>query len=747
MKLRWFLLLLFLLPACRPGAQPLSVSGFPEPPQQRAAWAFSTNSISADIVSAAAALFDVGLADPRGCEYREIEIHIGEVWRGDGGTIKTHGWVLPAASNTNQNFAICWNGLVYPVASLGVQANLQTDMEAFINAATTNISRIRMTLYGRAIPEKLSVAADSILPIKTCLLLRIGENDLATKVWNACTASLESSRGQEQAKDPYLMLAGDWAWSLFDRTICAHMRGDVPLALVSARKLAEIQPKIEAEAAKRGFPHPGYNDSAKHETERPYLSFLDQLPQLLTDLERRAHEPKGKSVIEIGITNFPSQSKRIAALIADLDLVNARQWGQPGGVALFSDPIVAVLIQEGDATVEPLLDCMENDKRFTCSVSFGRDFFRDRHVLPVSSAAKSALQQIMHAEFRDGAAEIRAYWKQNKGLKLEDRWYATLQDDRAGAERWAEAAGNITQPENIVGVPGMGYSQVNPTPTNHLVRMRGEPLRGKTNPSVSELMARRAIEVASTRKDYDAFALHIACQIGLCLAVWDIQASGSTAKQLVESCRGAMTSPELQQGSWTVQRLGSFIGKLTIARAQARDNNALQEYAVWLRTMSPDQLETYLPDSLEPLTKFPDDSAIQALAADLFKDTNSSWSKLPWKRTGGYNPVESDLTKVLAFRQLLVRELDKTDVIGSMEYFRPNTISYSLKDFGGGSRGFPWPEAEQPAIGTKVDVRQCDWIAFSLSNAKRIPFFNPFASVEKRDEAIKNAKAALSKSQ
>ena len=261
MKSCWFFLLLVFVSGChaalnRPVGKPLAVSDFPQPPQQQAKWDSDTNLISPEFVSATKILFEQGLADPRGCDYREIEIHVGEVWGGGGNKTKTHGWVLPNSSNTNQIYAICWNGLVYPVVTVGAQANLQADMESLIASATTNASRMRMTLYGRAIPEKLSVAQDSILPIKACLLSRLGENDLAAKVWNACNVSLENSGGRQPDKDPYLVLAGDWAWSLFDRMICAHMRGDVPLALVTARKLTEIQPKIEAEAAQRGFPHP-----------------------------------------------------------------------------------------------------------------------------------------------------------------------------------------------------------------------------------------------------------------------------------------------------------------------------------------------------------------------------------------------------------------------------------------------------------------------------------------------------------
>ena len=391
--------------------------------------------------------------------------------------------------------------------------------------------------------------------------------------------------------------------------------------------------------------------------------------------------------------------------------------------------------------VELLLDCWENDKRLTCSVGFGRDFLRDRHVLPVASAAKAAEQEILHAQFQN-AVDARAYWKQNRGVKLEDRWYATLEDNKAGVERWAEAAKNITQPENVFGTPGTGFSQTSPVSSNAPVHMRGEVLRNKAWPSVSELMARRALESVSTGPNNSSFLS--GCEIGLCLASWDVHASGSTAKQLVDDCRNAMASSD-QQGSWTIQILGRFIGKFTLARVRSGETNALEDYAAWLKTMSPDRLETYLPDSLAPMTNFPNKKVIQNVTEELFNNPTSAWSQLPWKQAGFFNPVESGLIKVPAFRKLLARELDKKDVIGSMEYFRPNDVSYNLKDFGGGSRGYKWPDAEQPAIGTKAEIRQCDWIAWSLSNSKQIPFFNPFALVEKRDEAIKDAKEELLK--
>ena len=128
------------------------------------------------------------------------------------------------------------------------------------------------------------------------------------------------------------------------------MRGNEELALATARMLAAAQPKIEAEAAKRGFPRQQYYDTPRQGKDRPYLDFLEQLPQLRADLERREREGERAST---GLTNLAGQSARIAALIRDLDLVQARQWSQPGGVNTGEDPVVGALIQEGDAAVEP----------------------------------------------------------------------------------------------------------------------------------------------------------------------------------------------------------------------------------------------------------------------------------------------------------------------------------------------------------------------------------------------------------
>jgi hypothetical protein len=519
---------------------------------------------------------------------------------------------------------------------------------------------------------------------------------------------------------------------MFDRTICAHMRGDEALALVTARQLAEVQPKIEAECARRSFPRQQYYDNQRRGQERPYLEFLDQLPQILADLERRQKEGNQVSVIQNGLQNITNQTERVVTLIRDLDLVAARQWGQPGWVNLPEDPIVSALVQEGDPAVEPLLDCVDHDKRLTRSVGFGRDFAPDRTVIPVSNAAMVAVKSILQAGFGDGTAEIRAYWNKYKGMKLEDRWYAMLNDDTAGS-RWGEAASHITQPENVAAFPG-GLSMIKQAPTNTPVRMRGEVLRGKSNPSVAELLARRALEVPANNPN--AYDLSAACQMALCLAAWDPPAGLSVAGTLSKRASTVM--------KYSGQQLGTFVTRLAMARAHAGDPRAFDDYVDWVITTTPEQLGLSIRDCLEPLQTFPTNQTLQAAAEKMFAGTNSAWSRLPWKQMNGDNPIGSDLVKVPAFRRLLVRELEKTNVCGSFTWRDPSTVSYEITNYQSGSYGaIGFPSSNRPANGTTSELRWCDWVAFSLSIGKHIPFFNPFAPVEERDEAIERAQALL----
>jgi hypothetical protein len=189
------------------------------PPKQTSAWSVPKSKLPTNYVTATALLFKQGLADPRGCDYREIEVGTGDVWGGDGGVVKTRGWVLPGHGKTR--FGICWNGLVYPLVSAGTNA----DMEADVELMTTNGSGF----WRSALPESANVGVATSQGIHGCLLLRLGRVELASNYWRsevrrsanyphvmmrrASPASQLPATNELNLPnaDPYYAWANDWA--------------------------------------------------------------------------------------------------------------------------------------------------------------------------------------------------------------------------------------------------------------------------------------------------------------------------------------------------------------------------------------------------------------------------------------------------------------------------------------------------------------------------------------------------------
>ena len=632
----------------------------PDPPRQREPWQPPTTSLPRFLVSASATLFEQGLADPRGCDYHAIEIGIGNVWSGDGGVLKTHGWVLPAPDGEKTRFAVAWSGLVYPVVSIGEPADPAADVNVIDQRArAAREARAKHpTMQDPGFNgfgtnnEESSVSPTSLHAIKVCLLLRLGRSDLAETVWAEGTdRPRDAGVGAAKAKldlnkydVSYVTLANDLAWCLFDRALCAHMRGDDALALADARKLTKLQTDVETRAEAMGFDHPRRLVD-RGEGPASYIEFLGQLPELLADQERRAREPKRSPVPPPGA----DQKVRIAALIADLDQVAARQFGQPGGVSLGESPVVKALVEVGDEAVGPLIEDLEHDVRLTRSVHFHRDFFRSRTIMGAHEAAYTALAGLMKTSFFGAAStgdnlsarglqgrkavadRVRAYWEKNRGVPLVERWYRTLADDIAAPGEWLQAAGNIVQHENVSVIPGstaFNSAVTTQLPPGARPRLRGEVLREKQNPSIAELMARRVNQIDPggplDANSADQFKVGSANQMAAMLAEWDSKAALPVLKARVERCARVV-----QAGQETGQRFHGMetgIASLTNLRVKAGDPEALNDYAGWVRTVTPGQFDSAPIAMFEPLWRNPDHPAMIAAAAALFEDPKSPWN-------------------------------------------------------------------------------------------------------------------------
>jgi len=733
------------------------------PPKQSAPWRLPETRLPKTFASATTVLFAQGLADPRGCEYREVDVATGSCWQGDGGVRTVHGWVLPAKEDEKQRFAICWNGLVYPISQIGKKADLRADAGGAIRddeerRAKQAKERPDFPFYRHrgAISERRSVAHRSMLPLKACILLRLGEIESAERFWEGWTAGMQKGTNDDSTHlaDPYIMLATDWTWALFDRAVCAHMRGDDNLALVSARTLVPIWEKVEAEAERRGFERPY---APREKADPKHLPFLEPIHMLLADQERRAKaraaDPPGA---EAGVGE--DKKARIARLIRSLEGVSARQFAQPGGS-------VTALIKMGDAAVEPLLDCLESDNRLTRSVQFHRDFFRHRSLVGVHEAAYVALAGIQQTSFlgvtcpggslssrgetgrRQVADEIRAHWERFRGVSLAERWYQILADDEMHPKQWLQAAVGVVRPADVRVYPGGTFSGGiivhSDRKRGEEPGLRGEVLRAKTDPSVTALMAKRAADLGlegDGRPSSATDRMRTSCDMALHLAKWDPAGAVPTLRDLSGTCRDRLHSSPF--GGEEAIMLATYWARMASARTMAGDEAALGEYMDWLQKAGLGKVSSYMANVFRPLWEFRNRPVVAVAADRIFNSPDSAWRGFLGE---GGEPIghyaaelfNAPLICVPAFRHYVLRRLGDRTEAGTV------TISASGQMVAKAPGGWPshsttypgdplWPGPDK-----EVPFRVCDLYAHLVAGLHGTPQIKLYWPEKERDRAVR----------
>jgi hypothetical protein len=731
-------------------------------------------------LSAAKALFDAGLADPRGCEYREIEVGTGNVWSGDGGVVTTRGWVLPGTGA--ERFSVCWNGLVYPTVSVGRPADWRADARIAI--------RRTMHTWGSASAEGYSLHHEAALPIKGCLLLRLGAPELALEVWSAIQ-SVRQRRFEEPSprkpgdsqtpanpfrldeSDPYLAWAVAWVGALFDRTVCAHMRGDDNLALAGARQLTAIQILVEKQAERRGFKRQKTQNSPWDGKYIAHLEFLGPLPRLLADQERRASRPRRTAASLTAILALTNAPERINALVEKLEDAATRQSGQPGGLWPWSfEPICAALIKEGPAAIEPLLNCLEGEssQRLTRSVSFWRDFHHHRNLHSVSEPVVEALLAVMSAThsavgfdrrslwsdappLKDIASSFRRYWSRYGPVAEINRWFLILSDDSAGDRAWEDAIAQIVRVESG-GLRWPLYDiEILRQLTNPVPRLRGESLRLRQNPSVTELMLKRAT-MWTPRSDWGPFGPAERVRFCQLIARWDPRAALPMLRQLMEDLlRESRARPP--SSDFAARAQGILV--MTLERARAGDRAALDDYATWLRGLTSaayrswqDSFYTSREHSpFEPFWLFRDHATLATTADFLFQHSESplqpDLSLTNGLRSLAVRAAGTPLVTVAPFRSWLFLLLADKTVVGTNSVDYTGEVKYHDSLARGSYRG-PSPDRTRCELIRPVTYRLCDSVARQLSRWPHMPEIQLYWHESVRDEAVERCVRTLRES-
>jgi hypothetical protein len=189
-----------------PTLDALAMVGLAEPPRQHERWT-PPPGLPPRLAAAVAALFDRGLADPRGLEYHEVELVAADDEAHDA-IVRTHAWVFG-------HFAVAWNGLVYPAAKVGALVSVHADVVQLL--AQPEREHLLWS-------EADAVRFDRPTALKVAMLARIGE-----------TAAAVQLRDDSD-------LARAWIYAASDRAIAAHDRGDHATALQFARFVELVAP-------------------------------------------------------------------------------------------------------------------------------------------------------------------------------------------------------------------------------------------------------------------------------------------------------------------------------------------------------------------------------------------------------------------------------------------------------------------------------------------------------------------------
>ncbi len=738
--LRGVMGLLGLISASRASAQETPVfegTSIPVPPAQSEPWAVPPSHLPPDAVRAITDLFTAGFADPRGCEYREIELRrpTGFGRKPEDEALPAHGWVLPAQAGDAPGYAVYWDGLVYPLLSVGAPADLHADVAKIFNEQP----RPDQTL------------------VKIPLLLRLGEIDPAEKVWQWwADEQKKAARIGAEAKDfdPFANLATVWLRAAHERVLRPHLHSRPKLALAYLKLLPDFRAAAEKAAEQRGIavaqtpvlyrpPGPPILD----------LTFLDQVPALLSDEERRVRENVTNRDEEFAPDIIADKKQRVALLIRDLEDVEAYSMLSKGYLDFGRTEVVEALIRQGEDAVDPLLDCLEHDQRLTRSVHILR-------VIGVEEPAVAALRGILQTDEQfayldvprgsgirklDRAAlvaQIREYWNKFRDKTLPQRWYAILADDTADARAWAEVASDIVLPENEeIPVAGRFRFMIPPKP-GEAVQLRGESLRGEAHPSVSHLLIQRLREtLARPRTNHMFFPLEPPQKLAAALAKWDGRNQLETLRWYGGELQKIIALQKENEGPSQIDNLV----KTYLARAEFGDAGALGEYARWIRTADAGKLgklaHSYGATFFAPVWSFPEDPAIVELTKWLFADPHSPWllgasSNDPaWVAAS----LRLPLISVPSYRALILEELKSQRVVGKVERTAPDEIMVTYRY--GNSEHNDDPEA--PPVGFKADIRQGDFIASKVSKIRGAPAFKLYWPVERRDRAIELIAAFL----
>lgn len=643
--------------------------------------------------------FQHGLPDPRGGEFREVTVVDGQPWDGTVSKCRVTGWVMPPARG-RPTCVICWNGVPYKPASIGPKKDL---------AAFTAGTLYWDPAMGRRVLG-IEEASNPRTIVGAALLLRVGRADLAAK----------TLVGLAIPADPGRSLAIQIARFRFNRAVFAHAGGDDRLALADCEWLS---------------------------TQRQSFGPLPRgVEALAADSRRRLAEGLREPLIPHKLKEPPT-SARIRAVLDRLDDVRGAFRDQLEWSSADNDPVFRAAIEAGKPIVDKLLDSANTDGRLTRAVKQVRDAPPEWRAVTVGEIALETAGRIIEVPFpcaspyeRVDPKAVRRLWDATKRLSPKDRLFRVLASDDIGPDQWLDAAVHVVGISDIMGRPQFQrdhHRQAAPS-------MPGESLRRHTNPSLTELMAKRLLSMMPSADGRSPIAKRQAkdtVRMARCLAKWDSAGSRQTLQAVYSRIAGVVPKlPYDPMKDWADDPK-NMLGTLIRLRLSAGDLTAEADYESLIYSDKARLFGFPSWELLSPLLEKPEWG--DRVAGRLFVGSRAMWNPALELRRGGLDVVDllirSKLPSLASVRQCLIDAMRDKTVIGEA-WRRPEKqgLEFTLRSGGGGGIYYMGMEAKDRRdlpFDRKVPLRVCDYVAFVLAEYNGAPRFRPYWSVEARDAA------------
>ena len=490
---------------------------------------------------------------------------------------------------------------------------------------------------------------------------------------------------------------------VFERAVTHYMHGEDAAAAADLETVARVSV-----------------ETARLEMDPQQLEHLDLVPGLRREIERRRTNPADPTP-DVPREGLVADSF-VVPLIASLEHVDARQGGQPGGVALSRDLRVDALIRVGEPAVPALLECLEHDERWTRAVHFWRDFVPRRSVLGVHEACYVALANILGEDFfdfgstggnltdssqrSDVARSVRTHWETWRGVAPAERRWQILNDDSRTPAQWASAAEWLT-----TGGPARESTfafSIDVEPAG------GAALRSDRDVALRELLVRRARESVGGESQE-------ACTLVRAALVW---ADGPFAS-VTDVARVLVAEGECGCRDWLAEVLGPDDPDLALAYIRATEH-LLHDYG---------DAERRVEQVVVPLLRH------RSVATEVDRRLRDlDVVEGARERNGWVNPVWRLAAHRAEARATLRRGLASREEVGSLDEERYDGEPTPMLRVGEAARSVELPEPfEAPRA-----IRVADLVADTIARRLGVGFSFGWTR-ERRDAAIADVRRRLAR--